>query len=46
VVDHAGLARMKVATAQFLGADFLARRRLHQRRASSLSSGASRARKS
>ena len=33
MIDHARLARMQVAAAQILGADLLARRRLHQRRA-------------
>jgi hypothetical protein len=32
VVDHARLARVQIAAAQILGADDLARRRLHQRR--------------
>ena len=34
MVDHARLAGVEVAAAQFLGADLLTRRRLHQRRAS------------
>ena len=33
MIDDAALARMEVAAAQFLGADLLARRGLHQRRA-------------
>ena len=33
MIDHARLARMEVAAAQILGADLLARRGLHQRRA-------------